>query len=128
MSSLTAILLALLALETAGLVVLTVLYRKAKKAAKVRRVEAPNSEYRSPYVQDLEAQERWEGMDLDALHEVNRDEVVRLLEKVRADGVRSLASGEREFLDRMANAADDSGRRRRAGGGGSSPRELPDAS
>lgn len=127
MSTLTKILLALLAVETAALVALAVRYRRAKKAAKRRRVEAPNSAYRSEYVQDLEARERWERMDVEALHEVNREEVVRLLEKVRSDGIRSLSSSERDFLDRMAEAAGSRGRRS-GRGEASTGRELPDPS
>lgn len=125
MSSMTVLLLTLLAVETAALIAVTVLYRKAKKVAKVRRVEAPNSEYKSPYVLDLEAQDRWERMDLESLHEVNREEVVKLLEKVRADGVRGLSKSEREFLDRMADAAGRSGRRPRTDGTSGPAREVP---
>lgn len=105
MSSVTLLLAVLLVLETAALVVLAILYRKARKESKVRRVEAPNSEFRSPYVEDLDAKERWERMDLESLHEVNREEVESLLKKVRSDGIRSLSDTERAFLDRMAEAA-----------------------
>jgi len=125
MSSITALLLTLLAVETGALIAVAVLYRKAKKAAKVRRVEAPNSQYKSPYVLDLEAQDRWERMDLESLHEVNREEVVKLLEKVRADGVRGLSESEREFLDRMADAAGRTARRPRADGPSGPAREVP---
>ena len=125
MSSITALLLALLAVETAALVALAVLYRKAKKAAKVRKVEGPNSQFKSPYVLDLEAQHRWEGMDLENLHEVNREEVVKLLEKVRSEGVRSLSTSEREFMDRMAEAAERTRKRDRADGPRGPAREVP---
>lgn len=45
---------------------------------------------------------RWEQIPVDALHELNREEVVTLLEKARAVGVRGLTLAERQFLDRMA--------------------------
>lgn len=125
MSSLTALLLVLLVAETATLVGLSVLYRKAKKAGKVRRVEGPNSQFKSPYVLDLEAKERWESMDLERLHEVNREEVVKTLGKLRATGVRGLTAAEREFLDRMADAARRGRGRGPAGAPGRPPRQLP---
>jgi len=115
MSPMTKLLLALLALETTVLVVTFVLYRKAKKASQVRRVEAPNSAYKSQYVQDLDAKERWERMDLSLLHEVNREEVEKLLDKVRATSVRALTSTERAFLDRMADAHDRAARESKKG-------------
>jgi membrane associated rhomboid family serine protease len=43
------------------------------------------------------------GQLADSLHELNRDEVRRLLEKVSTGGVGSLTQAEREFLDRMAS-------------------------
>jgi membrane associated rhomboid family serine protease len=46
---------------------------------------------------------RWKGISLESLHELNRDEVRRLLEKVSTGGVGSLTQAEREFLDRMAS-------------------------
>jgi hypothetical protein len=106
MEMMTTLLLVLLGVETAALVAVIILYRKARKAAKTRTVEAPNSAYKSRYVEDLEAQERWENMDLDRLHEVNREEVVKLLEKVRSTSTRTLTTSERAFMDRMAEAHD----------------------
>lgn len=55
-------------------------------------------------LQDRSALRRWEGIPVDALHELNREEVVTLLEKARVLGVRGLSSGERQFLDRMASS------------------------
>lgn len=45
---------------------------------------------------------RWRGISLEGLHEINREEVVRLLEKVEAGGAKVLTQAERDFLDRMA--------------------------
>ena len=94
----------LLILNIAGIVAVTALYRRARKAQRERRVEAPNSEYKSQYLLDLEAKQRWESLDLDRLHEVNREEVVKVLAKLRATSVRSLSPQERDFLDRMLEA------------------------
>jgi membrane associated rhomboid family serine protease len=45
---------------------------------------------------------RWKGISVDALHELNRGEVTRLLEKAEHQGPSSLTPPERDFLDRMA--------------------------
>jgi hypothetical protein len=117
----TTLLLVLLALETVALAVTIVLYRRLKKANKTRRVEAPNSSYKSKYVMDLEAQDRWERLDLDRLHEVNREEMVKILAKVREGSIRALSQSERDFLDRMADAHDRAVREGRRPGGGRRP-------
>ncbi|MEQ9570277.1 MAG: rhomboid family intramembrane serine protease [Longimicrobiales bacterium] len=49
---------------------------------------------------------RWEGIDVEGLHELNREEVRHLLEKARVLGARGLTPNERQFLDRMAGASD----------------------
>ncbi|MGD2046359.1 MAG: rhomboid family intramembrane serine protease [Gemmatimonadota bacterium] len=53
-------------------------------------------------VGDRTALARWKGISVDSLHELNRGEVIRLLDKVEQDGAKSLTQSEREFLDRMA--------------------------
>ena len=53
-------------------------------------------------VGDRLAAARWKGISVDGLHELNREEVVRLLSKVDADGAASLTVSERQFLDRMS--------------------------
>lgn len=120
----TTLLIVMLAVNTTALVVMTVLYRKAKKAGKIRRVEAPNSEYKSQYVVDLDAQDRWETMELSRLHEVNREEVEKLLVKVRATSVRALTKNERAFMDRMADAHDRVLRAERPKGAHQRPRPV----
>ncbi|MFQ5538179.1 MAG: rhomboid family intramembrane serine protease [Gemmatimonadota bacterium] len=45
---------------------------------------------------------RWQSIELQRLHPLNRDEVVRLLARVEREGPASLSPSEREFLDRMA--------------------------
>ncbi len=47
-------------------------------------------------------EQRWSNIDLDSLHEVNREEVERLLRKVEESGTSSLTPSERDFLNRMA--------------------------
>lgn len=117
-------LLAIVMLQSVLLGTVLRLYRRERRANRQRRVEAPNSEHKSPYVIDMEARERWESLDLGRLHEVNREEVETLLAKVRAAGVKSLSGGERAFLDRMAEAHDRIGELPR-NGGSSPPRRVP---
>jgi membrane associated rhomboid family serine protease len=45
---------------------------------------------------------RWETIRREALHEINRAEVDRILAKMRASGAASLTPDERAFMDRMA--------------------------
>ena len=101
------------------------LYRRERRANRQRRVEAPNSLHKSPYVIDMEARERWESLDLTRLHEVNREEIEKLLAKVRASGVKSLTSTERAFLERMAEAHDRVGGRPRNGGSAHASAQVP---
>jgi hypothetical protein len=46
--------------------------------------------------------ERWSRIPQESMHEVNRAEVDRLLEKVRTHGASSLTPSERECLDRFS--------------------------
>lgn len=48
------------------------------------------------------AVERWSKIKRDDLHEVNRGELDRILDKISASGVASLTPSEREFLDRFS--------------------------
>lgn len=76
------------------------LYRQRRRAA--RRVrEQPNSHYNPQAVQNLEARERWSGIELQRVHEINRGEVERLLIRADALGVEALKPRERQFLDVM---------------------------
>lgn len=98
------LLILLMLLNIVTLVVVTVLYRRARRQARERRVEAPNSAYKSQYVEDLESKQRWESLDPSLLHEVNREELERTLAKLKATSVRALSPQERAFLDRMVEA------------------------
>lgn len=53
-------------------------------------------------VSDRLAVARWKGISMESLHELNREEVERLLAKAETNGAASLTRSEREFLDRMA--------------------------
>lgn len=75
-------------------------WRRRRIAAK-RRVEAPNSHYSSAGVRSQEDRERWGDIRLTALHPINRDEVVRLLDVVDEEGVKALSVKDRLFLDNM---------------------------
>lgn len=75
-------------------------WRRQKIAAN-RRIEAPNSHYSSAGVRNQEDRERWGDINMGTLHPLNRDEVVRLLEVVDADGIKSLSPRDRLFLDNM---------------------------
>ncbi len=77
--------------------------RKLRQIAERRVVERPNSFYASKGVRDQEDEEWWSQIRIEALHEVNREYVERLLSQVRKTGVDSLNRDERAFLERMAN-------------------------
>ena len=53
---------------------------------------------------DTDALRRWATIPVTELHELNRGEVQRLLEKARAGGARSLTLDERATLDRFSRA------------------------
>jgi len=55
------------------------------------------------FVGERVAMARWKGISVESLHELNRDEVTRLLDKVNKDGAGSLTPAESSFLDRMAS-------------------------
>ncbi len=51
---------------------------------------------------DGDTARRWMAIDVESMHELNRSEVEELLARVANDGVKSLSSEERQFLDRMS--------------------------
>ncbi|RMH15901.1 MAG: hypothetical protein D6701_09565 [Gemmatimonadetes bacterium] len=75
---------------------------RERRAAARRVVEKPNSYYFPKHVQDQFDREWYESIRLDHLHEVNREEVERLLARIRAEGLDSLRRDERAFLERIA--------------------------
>jgi hypothetical protein len=74
---------------------------RARRRRRARKVEAPNSYYNPRAVQNMEARERWSGIELSRVHEINREEVQRLLNKADALGVDAIKPRERQFLDVM---------------------------
>lgn len=102
---------ALLALSGFGMFVvgifatLLVLRIVRRRRAARRVVESPNSHYTSHLARESAARHRWHDMPLDRVHEINREEVVRLLAKAEAASVQALNGKEREFLDYMADLA-----------------------
>ncbi|HUG00996.1 MAG TPA: rhomboid family intramembrane serine protease [Longimicrobiales bacterium] len=69
--------------------------RGAAKESRVARIQR--------FAEDVRGDShRWEAIEVDALHEINRAEVNRLFDKIRESGPSSLSHDERAFLDRMA--------------------------
>jgi hypothetical protein len=73
----------------------------ARQRAARRIVEQPNSQYTWERVREKEHVSLWTAIDLDALHEINREEVRRLLAQVEVSGSESLRKPERTFLDSL---------------------------
>lgn len=78
---------------------------RARRRAKRRVVERPNSHYTSQLARESQTRHRWHTIALDRLHPINRDEVVRLLAKTEATSPEALRANERVFLDHMADLA-----------------------
>lgn len=76
-------------------------WRRGSGQRRFQKKMKPERTSRS-FVGDRTAVARWKGISVGSLHELNREEVQRLLTKVQADGPSSLSDSEREFLDRMA--------------------------
>ena len=74
---------------------------RRRRSASRRVIERPNSHYSSQGVLNLEARDRWHGINLRSLHPLNREEVQRLLEVVDEEGTKALSPKERLFLDNM---------------------------
>lgn len=58
----------------------------------------------APIISESDAMSRWAAIPVAQLHAINRDEVLRLLEKARAGGAHSLSVDERATLDRFSRA------------------------
>lgn len=68
-------------------------------SAKFRKRSRPNAPKLETFSGSLE---RWKTIRREHLHEVNREELDRILDKISSTGIGSLTSGEREFLDRFS--------------------------
>jgi hypothetical protein len=107
MNTLNQISYVLIGMLAAALILAVVARRMTRDRARMRRrvVEQPNSHFTSPLARNNENRDRWRDIALDRLHELNRTEVLHLLEKVDASGVDALRQNERVFLDRMVELA-----------------------
>jgi len=54
------------------------------------------------FMGDRMALARWKGISIGSLHELNRGEVLRLLDKAEREGPATLTQSERDFMDRMS--------------------------
>lgn len=77
-------------------------WRRGAAKREFQRRLAPNGNNSSGFVGERVAMARWKGISVESLHELNREEVQRLLDKVKSGGPGSLSASERQFLDRMA--------------------------
>ena len=77
--------------------------RKKRILVERRVVERPNSFYGSKAVHNQEDEEWWRRIELECLHELNREYVERLLRQIEGTGVGTLTKDERAFMERMAN-------------------------
>ena len=68
---------------------------------KKMRVEAPGA---TRILGDRAVLERWKGITVGSLHELNRGEVLRLIAKAEKEGASGLTQPERDFLNRMSGA------------------------
>ena len=76
--------------------------RRKRIIAERRIVERPNSFYASKAVHNQEDEEWWRRIELERLHELNREYVERLLRQIDGTGVGTLTKEERAFMERMA--------------------------
>ena len=85
-----------------GLVAGWIYLRVWERRRQRRVVNRPARPRRVSVVVDLEALERWKTIPRERLHEINREEVDKLLRKANESGARALTTDERDFLDRMS--------------------------
>ncbi len=69
-----------------------------------RVVKQPARPRKVSIVVDLESLERWKSIPRERLHEINREEVDKLVRKANKLGAKSLTTDERDFLDRMSGS------------------------
>lgn len=79
--------------------------RRAHVAAQQPDVQRKPPRLRKPQgIRDVDAVERWKAVPKERLHEINREELEALLQKVDQSGVKALTPSERAFLDRIADS------------------------
>ena len=78
---------------------------RAHRNPRQRVVEKPNSHYDAQVVKTIEKRHRWQNIALDRIHEINREEAIRLIARAEATSADALRPAEQAFLDRMAELA-----------------------
>lgn len=73
--------------------------RLPARGFKSRAFGMPRPAVSSGHTADLQ---RWSRIPRETMHEVNRQEINRILDKISAQGISSLTPGEREVLDRFS--------------------------
>ncbi len=81
-----------------GFIYLKILQRNAGNERFKRQMQPPAPKLET----SASAMDRWKRIKRDNLHEVNRDELDRILDKITASGIGSITPGEREFLERFS--------------------------
>lgn len=84
-----------------GFLYLKGMERRSPARAWKRQLGGPTAPSAAPG--DRENLRRWREIRLDDLHAINREEIVRLLQKVQSLGTKSLTPEERATLDRFSN-------------------------
>ena len=87
-----------------GLIAGWIFLRVWERQRQRRVVKRPARPRKVSIVADLESLERWKSIPRERLHEINREEVDKLLRKARRLGAKSLTADERDFLDRMSGS------------------------
>lgn len=79
-------------------------WRKRKHFRQWNPVPTPKSQLRAAATRgsDTDALRRWKGIRVEDLHELNRDEVERVLAKATGSGIGTLTPEERALLDRFS--------------------------
>jgi len=86
--------------------------RKKRLVAERRVIERPNSFYGSKAVHNQEDEEWWRRIELERLHELNREYVERLLLQIEDAGVGTLTKDERAFMERIGQTRGPAASRR----------------
>lgn len=73
-----------------------------RNSAAARFEQKAKPEAKRSWSRDREAIKRWRRIDREALHEVNREALDEVMEKLATQGIGSLTDREREFLERFA--------------------------
>jgi len=76
------------------------LMARTSSAARFKREVSPAPKRR--WASDRDAIKRWRSIDRESLHEVNRDALDQIMQKLATEGIGRLTDREREFLDRFA--------------------------